>query len=52
MEKCQIDTYNFLNYGSRIHSLLPGYMSGYMAVKFYLKAGCCGYHREATEDIL
>jgi hypothetical protein len=52
VEKCQIDAYNFLNYGGRVYSLLPSYMSGYMVTKFYLRAGYNGYHCEATEDIL
>jgi hypothetical protein len=52
VEKCQTDTYSFLNNGGRVCSLLLGYMSSYMATKFYFKAGYCGYHCKATEDIL
>jgi hypothetical protein len=29
------DTYSFLNYRGIIHSLLPGYMLGYTAAKFF-----------------
>jgi hypothetical protein len=50
--KCQTDAYSFLNYGGRVYSLLPSFMSGYVAAKFYLWAGYYGYHCEATEDIL
>jgi hypothetical protein len=52
VEKCQIDAYNFLNYGDRVYSLLPSFMSGYIAAKFYLKASYLGYHCGAAEDIL
>jgi len=52
VEKCQIDAYNFLNYGGRVYSLLPSYMSGYMVAKFYLRASYHGYHCEAAKDIL
>jgi hypothetical protein len=51
--KYQTDAYSFLNYGGKVYSLLPTYMSGYMgAAKFYLRVGYHGYHCEATEDIL
>jgi hypothetical protein len=52
VEKCRTDAYNFLNYGGRVYSLLLSFMSGYIAIEFYLRVGYLGYHCKAVEDIL
>jgi hypothetical protein len=51
MKKCQTNIYTFLNYKSKVCNLLPRYMLGYIAAKFYLKTDYRGYHCKAIEEI-
>ena len=48
MEKCQADTYNFFNYGSKVYGVLQGYLLYNMVTELCFSFGSSWLHFETT----